>query len=130
MNEQAMSFFVDDGSKKTVYDKDSADQLKISKLVDTRVVFDVRTVSGVPVDLSGKAVVLTVKKRPTDTIAVAEVAAIPQDIPTSSSGVFVFPSTLWDYASAGYYVYSIVASDPLTSERVLVSSIRGMYLGV
>lgn len=130
MNEQFISFFVDDGSGRRAYDKDSADQLKISKHVDTRVVFEAYTYSGVPVNLTGKDTVITVKKRPMDSIAVAEIVAQPLDIPTVSSGAFVFPVSLWDYATAGYYVYSVVASDPLSGERFLISPIRSMYLGV
>lgn len=129
MNEQTIVFFVNDGSNPIAYNKDSSDELRLLKHADCVVVFDVVSVSGVPIDLTGKTVSILVKKRPTDTINVAKIDSSQLDIPSKSSGKFLFPKQLWEYANPGLYVYSVLSVDTL-GETVVISPTRILHLGM
>lgn len=129
MSEQLIRFFVEDGSTARAYDRDLADQIKVPKGSDSSVVFDVSSVSGVPLDLSEQTVTISVKKRPTDTIDIVKINSVPLDVPSKSSGKFLFSKSMWDYAAPGLYVYSITATDAF-GVVTSISPIRIFHLWV
>lgn len=127
-NETYVRFIVEDGSQELVPDILAANKISVPKDMDSIVSFDVFSESGVPIDISAHTVTISVRKRPTDTVSLAKITAVTSQPSPSCYGQFIFPKTLWSLASAGLYVYDIVAVDGI-GNSTQISKVRQFQIG-
>jgi hypothetical protein len=127
-NETYVRFFVEDGSVSLAVDVHNADMISVPKSADSVIAFDVFSVSGAPISISEHVVTLNVKKRPTDTVFIAQIEAITPPPSPSCYGRFILPRTLWSLVPAGLYVYDVLATDVL-GNRTQLSSAKVFHLG-